>query len=132
MKKIIICFVITLTAVVVAALHSVHKVASVGVAAPSLQIASFSDTGISSNDGITNDTYPVITGSTGVGFDVTLYDSDGISVLGTTTADGSGEWTIYSDFLSEGIHRLTAKATDLSGNISPASGVILLIIYTEA
>ena len=49
---------------------------------------------------------------------------EGTTVLGSTTADGSGNWSITSSALADGVHNLTARATDLAGNqtTSTASG----------
>lgn len=90
--------------------------------APSTPVlATGSDSGISSTDGITRINTPVITGNAEVGARITLYDTDGTTVLGTTTADGTGKWTITSSALSSGVHNLTAKATDGAGNVGNAS-----------
>ncbi|WP_229412825.1 Ig-like domain-containing protein, partial [Massilia sp. Root335] len=56
-------------------------------------LAAASDTGISSSDGITNATTPVFTGTAEAGATVTLYDTDGTTVLGSTVATG-GNWSI--------------------------------------
>ena len=90
------------------------------LSAPDLTAAS--DTGTSSTDNLTSDTTPTVTGTgAAAGAPVTLYDSDGTTVLGTTTADGSGNWTITSTVLIDGMHTLTAKQADTAGNVSSAS-----------
>jgi hypothetical protein len=78
-----------------------------------------SDSGTSDTDNLTNNTTPTFTGS-GVEANatVTLYDTDGTTVLGTALADGGGNWSITSSTLSEGAHSLTVKQTDLAGNTS--------------
>ncbi|MBY0239695.1 MAG: DUF4214 domain-containing protein, partial [Burkholderiaceae bacterium] len=102
-------------------------------AAPSaLDLATGSDTGISSSDDNTNDTTPTISGKTEADATVTLYDSNGTTVLGTTTADGSGNWSITSTTLAEGSHTLTAKATDAVGNESTVSSALTVTIDTTA
>ncbi|WP_141400505.1 DUF4347 domain-containing protein [Magnetospirillum sp. 15-1] len=96
-------------------------------------MATASDHGSSNSDGTTNLTTPVING-TGVEANatVTLYDTDGTTVLGTTTADGSGNWSITSSALSAGDHTLKAKATDAAGNSSSLSSGLAVTIDTAA
>ncbi|WP_137170039.1 DUF4347 domain-containing protein [Marinomonas sp. FW-1] len=91
-----------------------------------------SDTGSSNTDNITSDTTPTVTGSAEAGSTVTLYDTDGITVLGSTTADGSGNWSITSTTLSAGEHTLTTKTIDAAGNVSIASGGLTLTVDTTA
>jgi hypothetical protein len=91
-----------------------------------------SDSGVSSSDNLTNKTTPNFTGTAEASATVTLYDTDGTTVLGTTTADGMGKWTITSSTLSEGAHMVSAKATDTAGNISSASSKLTVTIDTTA
>ncbi|MFZ5640682.1 MAG: Ig-like domain-containing protein [Bacillota bacterium] len=56
---------------------------------------------------------------------IRVYDSDGITVLGTATASGTTV-TITTGSLSEGGHNLTVKATDPAGNVSAASARLVL------
>ena len=63
------------------------------------------DSGSSSTDNLTNITTPTFTGSGAeAGATVTLYDTNGTTVLGTATADGSGNWSITSSTLGERQH----------------------------
>ncbi|MFZ3017582.1 MAG: DUF4347 domain-containing protein, partial [Gallionella sp.] len=78
------------------------------------------DSGSSSTDNLTSDTTPTFTGTAEANSTVTLYDTNGTTVLGTATATG-GNWSITSSALSAGAHTLTAKATDAAGNVSAAS-----------
>ncbi|MDX9843177.1 MAG: Ig-like domain-containing protein [Aquabacterium sp.] len=121
------------------ALNSVGSTAGVLVdavvpAAPSaLDLASASDSGLSNTDKLTKVTTPTITGSGAeAGSTVTLYDTDGTTVLGTATADGAGNWSITSSALGAGAHTLTAKVTDAAGNTSPASTGLVVTIDTAA
>jgi hypothetical protein len=91
-----------------------------------------SDHGSSHSDGVTNATTPTITGTAEANATVTLYDSNGTTVLGTTTADGSGAWSITASTLSSGSHTLTAKATDAAGNVSSVSSGLAVIVDTAA
>jgi len=103
-------------------------------AAPSApDLTSGTDSGTSNTDNITSNTTPTFTGADTANSTITLYDTDGTTVLGTTTADGSGNWTITpSSALTEGSHTLTVKATDLAGNTSSASSGLSVTIDTTA
>lgn len=102
-------------------------------AAPSAPMMSAaSDTGVSNSDGITQNTTPVFTGTGEANATVRLYDSDGTTVLGTATVDGSGSWSITSSTLASGTHSLTAKLTDAAGNVSQASAPQVIVIDTSA
>ncbi len=94
-------------------------------------LASGSDTGISNTDDISNTTTPTFTGTAETGSTVTLYDTNGTSLLGSTTAT-DGTWSITSSTLSAGSHTLTAKATDAAGNVSTVSSGLTLTVDTTA
>lgn len=82
-------------------------------------------------DGITNDITPTVTGTAPAGMNVTLFD--GATMLGTTTADAGGVWTVaLATPLTSGTYALTATATDAAGNVSPASTPYTLQIDTAA
>src|SRR5439155_7334952 len=103
-------------------------------AAPSAPVMSAaSDAGASNTDNITNNTTPVFSGSGAeAGATVTLFDTNGTTVLGTGVADGSGNWSITSSALATGVHTLTAKQTDIAGNTSAASAGLSVTIDTTA
>gem|GEM_PF-1699112 len=104
----------------------------VAPAAPSVpDLSPASDSGSSNTDNLTNDTTPTVTGTAEAGSTVTLYDTDGTTVLGTAVATG-GNWSITSSTLSEGTHSLTAKATDAAGNVGPASAALVITIDVTA
>ena len=93
-------------------------------------IVSFStDTGVA-GDGITSDNTPMLTGTAKANATVKIYD--GATLLGTTTANGSGAWTYTTAALADGGHSLTATATDVAGNISGASSALNLTVDTVA
>src|SRR6185436_2711252 len=83
-------------------------------------------------DDITSDTTPTVTGTAEAGSNVTLYDTDGTTVLGTGLADGSGNYSITSTILTAGTHTLTVKAEDSAGNVGAASPGLDLTIDTSA
>jgi len=93
---------------------------TVANAPTTLAVAAGSDSG-TLGDGISNVGTPVITGVSEANATVKLYDTDGTTLLGTATANGSGKWSITSSNLVEGAHTLTAKQTDAAGNVSTAS-----------
>ncbi|MES2633007.1 MAG: Ig-like domain-containing protein [Pseudomonadota bacterium] len=89
-----------------------------------------SDDGISSSDDITSDTTPTFWGIAEADSTVTLYDTDGTTVLGTDVATG-GTWSITSSALSIGIHSVTVISTDAAGNSSWRSEALAVTIRTE-
>ncbi|MYM39404.1 Ig-like domain-containing protein [Duganella qianjiadongensis] len=93
-----------------------------------LALAAASDHGSSNSDRVTNLATPQITGSAEAGASVRLYDTDGTTVLGTATADNSGNWSISSSSLVNGSHSLSAKQTDVAGNVSAASSTLSVTI----
>ena len=50
-----------------------------------------------------------------------LHVFDGTTLVGTTTTNATGNWTVMTSPLSTGAHNLTATATDAAGNTSAAS-----------
>ncbi|MEJ6024386.1 Ig-like domain-containing protein, partial [Ramlibacter sp. PS4R-6] len=83
-------------------------------------------------DNLTNDDTPTFSGTAEANATVTLYDTDGTTVVGTGSADGSGNWSITVSTLSTGAHTVTAKATDAAGNTSVASTGLAITIDTTA
>ena len=102
---------------------------TVADAPTNLAVAAGSDSG-TLGDGISNVGTPVITGNGEPGATVTLFDTDGSSVLSSATVNGSGKWSITSGNLVQGTHTLTAKQTDEAGNTSKASSSFTYILDT--
>lgn len=98
-------------------------------AAPTLDVSS--DTGVV-GDGITSDATPTVSGTAVAGYTVKVYDTDGTTLLGTTTANGSGAWSFTPIALSAGAHTLRVTQTDGSNNTSPLSAGLNLTIDTTA
>ncbi|HGK4675002.1 TPA: BapA/Bap/LapF family large adhesin [Kluyvera georgiana] len=72
------------------------------------------------DQGATNDVIPVLSGTAEKNTLVEIFDNG--KSIGTTTADGSGNWTFTPLVpLLTGTHVLTAKATDAAGNVSGSS-----------
>ncbi|WP_371767262.1 Ig-like domain-containing protein [Massilia sp.] len=95
---------------------------------PVLQPAS--DTGAWSTDGITADATPTVNGTAEGHALVTLYD--GATVLGTTTANAGGMWSITTPTLADGTHQLRITQTDVAGNVSAQGAALAIVIDTHA
>ncbi|MRS17313.1 BapA prefix-like domain-containing protein [Enterobacteriaceae bacterium RIT691] len=80
--------------------------------------------------GSTNDKTPTLSGTAEAGSTVKIYD--GPTLVGTTTADGSGKWTVTTITLGDGPHAFTATSTDTAGNVSGASQAFNVTIDTVA
>lgn len=89
-----------------------------------------SDTGVSDTDNITGDTTPTFSGMSEGNALITLFD--GATALQSTIANGSGAWSVTSGAMAAGSHALTAKATDMAGNVSAGSGVLVVNIDLTA
>ena len=97
-----------------------------------IDLATAFDSGNSSTDNLTNVSTPLITGSGAeAGATITLYDSNGTSIVGTTVANSAGLWSLTSSKLSDGVHTLTAKQTDAAGNESRASSELRITVDTK-
>jgi len=64
----------------------------------------------------------VVTGTAEANSAIKVYD--GTTQVGTATTNSSGAWSVTTSALSAGSHALTAKATDVAGNVSAASTVV--------
>ena len=87
------------------------------------------DSGLSSTDNITSMVTPTFAGTAEAGSTVTIF-SDGVAV-GTGIAAG-GTYTITTSAVSDGAHSITAKATDIAGNVSAASASVLATVDSTA
>ncbi len=90
-------------------------------------------TGLVTNDGYTNDTRPTLNGTAKAGMIVTIFD--GSTVLGSTTADKTGNWSFRPDgehVLAEGAHALHATAKEAGGTEGPASEAYTIHVDTTA
>ncbi|WP_371365429.1 Ig-like domain-containing protein [Pseudomonas sp. QL9] len=88
-------------------------------------------TGNVANNGTTDDARPELKGTAEAGSTVRIYD--GASLLGQTTADGSGNWSFTpSSDLGNGAHSFTAEARDAAGNTSGKSAAWTVTINTTA
>ena len=96
-------------------------------APPAPTITGFTDDSGTQGDGLTNDDTPTVTGTAAAGALVTILD--GVTVLGTTTADATtGAWSVTLA-LAEGSYTLSATATDtLTGETSDASAALAITV----
>ena len=85
--------------------------------APAVTVALARDSGISSTDRLTNTA--TLTGGGDPNAVVTL--TEGSTVLGTATANGSGVWSFTPAGLAQGAHTVVVTETDLAGNTGTAS-----------
>jgi hypothetical protein len=93
-----------------------------------------SDTG-TQGDGITNNPRPTIVGTAEANSTVKIFGDVGSGpvLLGTTTADASGDWSFTPvTILTDGTYSITATATDTAGNVSPSSAAFSMTIDTVA
>ncbi len=84
------------------------------------------DLGTSNTDNITSDTTPAFSGTSEAGSTVTMYD--GATKVGTGVAGVDGAWTITTSSLASGTHSITARETDVAGNVSVASAPLAVVI----
>lgn len=99
-------------------------------AAPSAPVvAAASDTGASSTDSVTSDPTPAVIGSN-EGSAIVIVRS-GSTVVGSRTT-ASTSYSVTTSMLADGNHSLTATATDVAGNVGPASSSTVVTIDTVA
>ncbi|RLT88907.1 MAG: hemagglutinin [Ketobacter sp. GenoA1] len=106
---------------------------TVDTAAPSAPtVAAITDDTGTASDGITSDNQLIITGTAEANASVEVFIDAGS--IGTTTADGSGNWSFdhTSTTLADGSYAITAAATDVSGNTSAASSALNITVDTAA
>lgn len=85
------------------------------------------------NGQLTKDTQPAISGTSEANAIITI--KDGTTVLGTTTASPTGDWSFTPDSghaLGQGSHSLTVTATDAAGNISNPSSAFTVVVDSVA
>ncbi|TCU57295.1 Ig-like protein group 3 [Novosphingobium sp. PhB57] len=81
------------------------------------------------NGGTTDDTLPLITGTAEAGSTVTVFDN-GVA-LGQALTSNTGTWTLaLTTPLTPGSHVFGARATDATGNLSPASSAYTITVDT--
>ncbi|BAS59966.1 YD repeat protein (plasmid) [Leptolyngbya boryana NIES-2135] len=91
-----------------------------------LQLTASSDTGTSGSDRITRIATPTITGRAEPNARVQLFE--GTTLVGQTTATEQGTWQMTTIALSNGVHTLSAIATDIAGNVSVPSQAFVVTV----
>jgi hypothetical protein len=81
-------------------------------------------------DRITKNAALVLNGTAAASTTIKVYA--GIVLLGTTTADASGNWTLTTSTLADGQYQITATATDGSGTTSGHSSQFSVVVDTSA
>ncbi|HEY0422974.1 MAG TPA: Ig-like domain-containing protein [Rhodopila sp.] len=99
----------------------------VAPSAPALAAGSDSGT---KGDRITNIATPVFTGTGVTGDTVTLFD--GTTAVGSATVDVNGNWSIATAALPDGLNVITARQSDLLGNLSAPSVSVTITVDTLA
>jgi len=110
----------------------VFELDTIAPAAPTgLDLVAASDLGLSNTDNVTSDNTPTLTASAETGTMVAFYSDLNVpSKLGEALA--SSPATITATAMVNGMHSLTAKATDVAGNTSGASAAMAVTIDTIA
>nr|WP_321265742.1 Ig-like domain-containing protein [uncultured Sulfurimonas sp.] len=90
-----------------------------------VSILSASDSGRSNTDNILNDTTPTITGTTEAGSTVVITDAQGIEI-GSAIADSTGNFSITTIELTDGVKNLNITVTDSAGNIKSTTQQITI------
>ena len=107
---------------------------TVDTAAPAAPVITLAEdnVGADTNDladgDTTDDTTPTLVGTADAGSTV-IISRDGVEV-GSTTADGSGNWSFESAILNDGSYSWTATAQDEVGNESGTSNQFDLVVST--
>ena len=84
-------------------------------------------TGEITDQSITDDNKPMITGSAEAGAQLIVYDKD--RVIGSTTVDADGKWSFIPEPpLADGLHLLSYAAVDRAGNASERSAVFEFVV----
>jgi hypothetical protein len=85
------------------------------------------DTGVSSSDGITTVSQPTLVGLAEPGSTVQVFANS--TLAATTMSDATGHWAVtFESPLAEGEYSLSARATDVAGNISATSTPYFVVI----
>ncbi|KEI72664.1 Ig-like domain-containing protein [Endozoicomonas elysicola] len=96
-----------------------------------IDLAPESDSCDDDQDNVTNDTTPLIQGTGESGASISLYDDGNIVAEGIKVND-SGQWsTRILNPLKDGVHNLTASATDIAGNKASSSLEVTIDTYTK-
>ncbi|UCL84704.1 Ig-like domain-containing protein [Pseudomonas sp. HS-18] len=108
-------------------------VVTVGPAVPTIESV-FDDvgpyTGFLQKGDVTDDSQPTFKGTSDAGTTVKLYD--GSTLIGSAVTDANGSWSIITSALADGLHNVTATATDPIGQVSAPTGIWNFSVDTTA
>ena len=96
-----------------------------------IDLATVDDTGSNDRDNLTSKTSGLtFTGQAEANALIRLFNN-GTTLLGTTTASATGAFSVDVT-LTGGVHAITARATDIAGNVGAASAVLAVTVDTTA
>ncbi|MDR2309719.1 MAG: Ig-like domain-containing protein [Brucellaceae bacterium] len=85
------------------------------------------------SNGLTNDTYPTLSGKAEAGTTLTFYGGpNGTSTLGTLVVPASGVWTYKTSYLSNGEHKFVVKSVDAAGNETYSKAPYVVTVDSSA
>ncbi|MCF7673394.1 Ig-like domain repeat protein, partial [Bacillus subtilis] len=85
------------------------------------------------SNGLTNDTYPTLSGKAEAGTTLTFYGGpNGTSTLGTLVVPASGVWTYKTSYLSNGEHKFVVKSVDAAGNETYSKAPYVITVDSSA
>ncbi len=93
-------------------------------------IVSFSNDTGKAGDNVTSDNTLTLKGAASANSTIKVYD--GNKLVGTTTTDKDGAWSLTTSALKDGSHALTAKAVGTDGQTGSASAALAVTIDTKA
>lgn len=93
--------------------------------AVTIDLLNTSDSGALDTDNNTSDNTPTLVGTSEANADIVV--KNGAIIIGTTTADASGNWTLTTSALGDGVHTITAEVTDIAGNTATSTALTLTI-----
>jgi hypothetical protein len=94
--------------------------------APTIDLATSSDTGVSDTDNLTSDRTPTLGGTAEANSTVEILNSGAVFV--SVVADASGNWSYTPPPRPQGVFNLSARSVDVAGNTGSASEVLELVI----
>jgi hypothetical protein len=100
------------------------------VTPPAPDLVAASDSGASDTDNVTNDSTPTFAGKVEANATVNLFA--GATLLGSAKVNGTGDWSITTGVLADGITKVHVTVTDVAGNVSAAGPETTVTIDTVA
>lgn len=82
------------------------------------------------NGSVTDDPTPTFNGTGKAGSTITILDTNGTTVLGTTTVAADGTWNVTVSTLGTGQHDITVKITDTTGHTATTAPITITVDTT--